>query len=350
MTFLAPSMLWSLVAIPVLIGLYLYLQGRKKRAVVRYANIGMVKQALGYGAGVRRHLPPALLLLGIVIALAATAKPSAMLTLPSQQSLVVLAMDVSVSMRANDVAPDRITAARNAAKAFIADMPDTTRVGIVAFAGSAMLAQAPTFNREELNAAIDGFVLQRATAIGSAILMSLETIFPGVEFGQSLPEYQRYRRGGQGRSLDQPAPALEPAPMPLVPPGSYKNAVVILLTDGQATAGPDPVATARLAANRGVRVFTVGLGTEEGEIAGWNGRRMRVQFDEETLKTIADLTAGKYFHAGSGTDLKEVYRELNTQLVSERQQTEVSFGFAAFAALLIILAGGLSILWSNRFG
>lgn len=349
MTFLAPSMLWLLLVVPILVGVYVTLLSRRKRAAIGYANLALVKHAIGHGAGVRRHLPPALFLMGAVFALLATARPSTMFTFLSERALVVLAMDVSISMRANDVAPDRITAARTAAKAFIADMPDTMRVAVVAFAGSAMLAQPPTTNREALNAAIDGFVLQRATAIGSAILMSLETIFPGVDFGQqALPEYQRSRDAASARALDQPAPAVGAAPLAVVTPGSYKQAVVILLTDGQATAGPHPVAAARMAAARGVRVFTLGLGTDEGVIPGWNGQSIQVQFDEETLKTIADLTVGKYYHAGSGADLAEIYRELNTQLIQEREQTELSFLFAALAALLIVGAGGLSVLWSSR--
>ena len=356
MTFLAPFMLWLLLVVPILIGVYVYLLGRRKRAAVRYANLALVKQAIGTGTGVRRHVPPALVLIGVVFALTATARPSSVFTLSSERSLVVLAMDVSVSMRAVDVAPDRITAARVAAKAFIADMPDTMRVAIVAFAGSAMLAQPPTTNREALNAAIDGFVLQRATAIGSAILMSLETIFPGVDFGQqALPEYQRSRDAASARALDQPAPAaaaaplvVAAAPLAIMQPGSYKQAAIILLTDGQATAGPHPVAAARMAAERGVRVFTVGLGTDEGVIPSWNGQSIQAQFDEETLKTVADLTVGKYYRAGSGADLAEIYRELTTQLIQEREQTEVSFAFAVLAALLIVGAGGLSVLWSNR--
>lgn len=351
MIFLAPFMLWLLLVVPVLVGVYVSVLARRKRAAVRYANLALVKQAIGYGAGLRRHLPPALFLIGAMFALTATARPSTIFTFRNERSLVVLAMDVSVSMRANDVAPDRITAARTAAKAFIADMPDTMRVAVVAFAGSAMLAQPPTTDRGALNAAIDGFVLQRATAIGSAILMSIETIFPGVDFGQqSLPEYQRSRDAASARVLDQPASAAAAAPLVAVLPGSYKQAVIILLTDGQATAGPHPVAAARMAADRGVRVFTVGLGTDAGVIPGGNGQSILVQFDEETLKTIADLTVGKYYHAGSAADLTEIYRELTTQLIQEREQTEVSFVFAAVGALLIIGAGGLSVLWSNRLG
>ncbi len=354
MTFLAPLMLWSLLAAPILVGVYIYLLRRKRPTAVRYANVAMVKQALGHGTGIRRHLPPALFLLGAMFALTATARPAATITLLNERSLVVLAMDASVSMRAQDVVPDRVTAARAAAKAFLEGMPRTTHVAVVAFAGSAALIQSPTVDRDALNAAIDGFILQRATAIGSAILLSLETIFPGADFGQQdMPGYRRSRDAATTRQLDQPLPSVpsaEATPMEIVQPGSYKQAVIILLTDGQATAGPHPIAAARMAADRGVRVFTVGLGTDEGVITGPSGQTMRVQFDEQSLKDIAGLTAGKFYHAGTANSLNEIYRELTTQLIAERERTEVSFAFAAMAALLIIGASTLSLLWSNRVG
>jgi len=352
MKFLSPIMLWLMLAIPALVALYLYVLRRKKKMALRYANIGMVKEAMGTGATLRRHIPAALFLVAISLMLAAIARPAAMITLPSQRSQVILAMDVSASMRAADVEPNRLVAAQNAAKVFIQEQPSTTQIGVVAFAGAALLVQPPTLNREDLIKAIDRFQPQRGTAIGSGILVSLQTIFPQANFDARLPEYQRGwgREGGGGSgSLDrgnEPRPAEEN--FTPVPPGSYESAVVILLTDGQATTGPDPIETARLAADRGVRVFTVGLGTKSGEIVGWGGRSMRVQLDEETLQTIADLTRGKYFFAGSGTDLKEVYKTLNTQFVMERKETEITSFFAAAAALFAIAAAGLSLLWYSR--
>lgn len=345
--FLAPHFLWLLVAVPLLVGFYIFLLRRKKHTALRYTNLALVKEAAGAGARIRRHIPPALLLVAVTAALLAVARPAAMITLPSEQSQVLLAMDVSISMRATDIAPDRITAAQNAAKAFIAEMPRNVRIGVVAFAGSAMLAQAPTYDREALTSAIDRFRLQRATNLGSAILVSLESIFPGVELDLPLPEYERRGRGREGLSLDQPRVTPQDHFTP-VPPGSYQSAVIILLTDGQATMGPDPIAAARVAADRGVRIFTVGLGSTNGEISGWGGRRMRVQIDEETLKTVADLTKGKYFFAGSDTSLGEIYKQLNTQLVMERRKTEVSFIFAGLAALFAVAACGLSLVWFNR--
>jgi Ca-activated chloride channel family protein len=346
--FLAPQMLWLLAVVPMLVWFYLYLLRRKKNAAVRFTNIALVKEAVGKGANIRRHIPPALLLAAITVSILAVAKPAALVTLPSDQSLVILAMDVSISMRATDIEPDRITAAQNAAKAFISEMPASVRIGVVAFAGSAMLAQAPTVDRHALISAIDGFRLQRATNLGGAILVSLESIFPGIELDMQLPEYERRARSRNSRSLDQPlTPEADNRFMP-VPPGSYESAVIILLTDGQATMGPDPIAAARVAADRGVRVFTVGLGSKDGEISGWGGRRMRVSIDEETLKTVADLTKGQYFFAGSGASLTDIYKQLNTQLVMERKKTEVSFIFAAIAAMLAIAGCGLSLVWFNR--
>src|SRR3954465_12946772 len=178
MTFLWPELLWLLLLLPVLVGAYVWVLRRKKKFALRYASLDIVKEAMGAGAGVRRHVPPALFLLALAVMILAIARPAATVTLPSQHEPVILAMDVSGSMRAADVEPNRLVASQNAAKAFVAEQPENVRIGVVAFAGTATLAQAPTRNREEIVAAIDRFQLQRATAIGSAILVSLATIFP----------------------------------------------------------------------------------------------------------------------------------------------------------------------------
>jgi Ca-activated chloride channel homolog len=344
MSFLWPKMLWLLLALPLLVALYVWLLGRRKKAVLRYANLSLVKEALAGGQRWRRHLPPALFLLALAAMLVAVARPTAVVTLPSQHDLVVLAMDVSRSMLAEDVQPNRITAAQAAARAFIGDQPSHTRIAIVAFAGTASVVQAPTNNREDLLAAIDRFQLQRATAIGNAIVVSLATIFPEAKI--DIAAVNATRRGG-GIPLDSNTPPDAPAFKP-VPPGSYGAAVIILLTDGQATTGVDPIEAARMAADRGVRVFTVGIGTKEGEVLRTEGWSMRVRLDEESLKTIADLTRGEYFYAGTAVDLKKVYETLNTKLVFETRETEVTALFAALAALMALVAAGLSLWWFNR--
>lgn len=344
MSFLWPNLLWLLLALPALVGLYVWLLRRRKRAVLRYASLALVKEAIGGGQRWRRHLPPALFLLALAAMLVAVARPTAVVTLPSQHDTVVLAMDVSRSMLAEDVQPNRITAAQAAARAFIAEQPARTRIAIVAFAGTASVVQAPTESREDLLAAIDRFQLQRATAIGNAIIVSLATIFPEAKI--DIAAVNATRRGG-GVPLDPNPSPNAPAFKP-VPPGSYSSAVIILLTDGQATTGVDPIEAARMAADRGVRVFTVGIGTKEGEILRTEGWSMRVRLDEESLKTIADLTRGEYFYAGTALDLKKVYETLNAKLVMETRQTEVTALFAALAAALAALAAGLSLWWFNR--
>ncbi len=291
-------------------------------------------------------MPPVLFLVALTLMIVAIARPQAVVTLPSQHETIILAMDVSGSMRAADVEPNRLVAAQNAARAFVNDQPAHTKVGVVSFAGTAAVVQPPTRTREDILAAIDRFQLQRGTAVGSGILVSLKTIFPDAEF--DLRQWNP--RGGESKSkpIDRAGRDNEKAAFKPVPPGSFASAAIILLTDGQTTTGPDPIEAARMAAERGVRVFTVGIGTEKGEMIGAEGWSMRVRLDEGTLKQIANVTQGEYFYAGTATDLKKVYESLSSKLVFEQRQTEVTALFAAVAAVVAIMAAGLSMLWFGR--
>ena len=339
MTFLSPEFLWLLGFLPAAVILYLAILKRRKQAALKFANLALVKDAAGKSRWWRRHLPPALMLLALATMLLAVARPAAVVTLPSQQETVILALDVSGSMRANDVEPTRIEAAQAAARAFVHAQPRSTRIGIVAFAGGAALVQAPTNNRTDIVAAIDQLQLQHATAIGSGILVSLKAIFPDSEFEVKPPRLQNAAAGGTRGAK----PDFQP-----VPPGSYGSAAIVLLTDGQTTTGPDPVEAARLAAQRGVRVFTVGVGTPNGQIITGEGWSMRVRLDEEPLKVIADLTRAEYFYAGTATDLKKIYQSLRSKLVMEKRETEITSLFSALAAVAVLLSAGLSLLWFNR--
>ena len=336
-----PELLWTLLLLPLLVAAYLWLLNRRRKNAVRFASVALVKQAMGRGPGWRRHLPPALLLLAVAVLLLASARPMARLKLPSQQETIVLAMDVSGSMRATDVQPNRLIASQEAAKAFVAGLPRSVRIGVVSFAGTAAVVQAPTFSREDVVAAIDRFQLQRGTAIGSGIVLSLATLFPddGIDLSQIT---------GQRAMPPAPGEKKEKKPFTPVEPGSFGSAAVILLTDGQRTTGPDPLEAARMAAERGIKIFTVGIGTKAGEIIGFEGWSMRVRLDEETLKNIANLTRGNYFYAGTAEDLKQVYQGLSSRLVVETKETEISALFALAGALLVLLAGGLSVWWFGR--
>ena len=325
MSFLSPEFLWLLVGMPAIVLLYVFVLKKRKQAALRYANLEIVKAAVGKGLWWRRHLPPAILFAALAAMLTAIARPSAVVTLPTHHETVILAIDVSGSMRANDVQPSRIEAAQAAARTFIAQQPRSTRIGVVAFAGSAALVQAPTSNRHDLRAAIEQLQLQHATAVGSGILVSLKALFPQEEFD--------VRKKPQGK------PAA---------PGSYTAGAIILLTDGQTTAGPDPVDAARLAAERGVRVFTVGVGTDNGQILTGEGWSMRVRLDEDALKIIADLTRAEYFYAGTAMDLKRIYESLRSRMVMEKKETEITSVFSAIAAAAVLLSATLSLLWFNR--
>jgi len=175
--------------------------------------------------------------------------------------------------------------------------------------------------------------------------VSLKTIFPDVEFDLRLSN----PRGPAQKSAPlDPAKAPDKAAPKPVPPGSYSGAAIILLTDGQTTTGPDPIESARMAADRGVRVYTVGIGTQGGEIIGAEGWSMRVRLDEESLKTIANLTKAEYFYAGTAADLQKIYQNLNTRIFLEQKETEITALFAAAAAVLAFLSALLSMLWFNR--
>ncbi|HEY0200944.1 MAG TPA: VWA domain-containing protein, partial [Burkholderiaceae bacterium] len=322
MTFLWPQFLWLLLALPLLVLLYLLLLRRKKKLALRYASLSIVQEAMGAGQRLRRHIPPLLLLLALAALLVAAARPLAVIALPAQQQTIMLAMDVSGSMRATDVQPTRLAASQEAAKRFIAELPRNVRVGIVAFAGSAQIAQLPTQNHDDLAAAIDSFQLQRGTATGNGIMLALAALFPnaGIDIAalgnsQSLRPMpiDQINRDDQARKDFTP-----------VAPGSYTSAAIIMLTDGQRTTGVDPLEAAKMAADRGVRVYTVGFGTLDCETIGFEGWSMRVRLDEETLKAIANRTNAEYFHAGTADDLKKVYQTLSSRLAVEKKETEVS--------------------------
>ncbi|HSN45933.1 MAG TPA: VWA domain-containing protein [Casimicrobiaceae bacterium] len=344
MTFLWPKLLWLLLVPLLALLAYALVVRRRPGAAVRYA--GLIVPVVG-GARWRRLLPPLLFLLALVAMVLAVARPAAVILVPTQNEAIILAVDVSGSMRATDVKPSRIVAAQEAARAFVAAVPRKTRIGVVSFAAAASIVQYPTASRDDVLAAIDRFQLQRGTAIGSAILVALKALFPEQDFDL---------RGGAAprrpQSLDAPRDAdpkkAEAKKAEPVEPGSYRSAAIVLLTDGQATAGADPVEATRLAAERGVRIYTVGIGTPAGETLKVDGWSMRVRLDEDAMKAIAAGTQGEYFAATNAADLKKIYEALSSRLLFERRETEIGALFAAAGALLLALAALASQWWFNR--
>lgn len=332
MQFQWPWMLWFLLLIPVLAALYILAQRRRQQYALRYASLSLVKEALGRGPGWRRHLPPAVFLTSLAVMVFALARPFTVVTLPSQQGTVILTMDVSGSMRADDLEPTRLDAAKAAALAFVQKQPAGVRIGVVSFSDDAFLVQAPTNDKGAIIAAISRLTPRRGTAIGSALLTSVEAI-----------EEEADIEGGEPITSTLPTPT--PTPMPQ---GVYQPAIVVLLTDGESNRGPRPLDVVDQVAMRGIRVYTIGVGSIEGTVLRAFGRSMRVRLDEDTLQAVATATGGTYYNASTEQDLQRIYENLSTRLVFTKQESEVTAGFTGVAGLLLLVAGGLSLLWFNR--
>ena len=344
-TFLWPHYLWLLWAVPLLVLVYLWLLRRKKKLVLRYASVAIIKSAMGPGLGWRRHVPPVLFLMAIAAMLFAASRPLAKIALLSNHATIILAMDVSLSMRATDVLPNRLVAAQEAAKAFLKELPKSVKVAIVTFAGTAQLVQPATLNREDLVAAIDRFQMQRGTAVGSGIVVSLAELFPdeGIDLGEMT-----YGSTKRGKSLGEAPEKAKKKDFVPVAPGSFESAAIVLLTDGRRTTGVDTQEAAKMAADHGVRVYSVGLGTVDGEVKGFEGWSMYLKLDEPSLKAVAQITQAEYFYAGNADALRKVYEKLSTRLQVDKKETEISGLLSLAAAVLAITSAALSLLWFNR--
>lgn len=365
MRFQWPELLWLLGLVPLLVLGYGWLLRRRQAASIQVGSLALVRAAVGQGRRWRRHVPPLLLLVAVLLSLVALARPMAVLSLPSVDKTLILAVDVSGSMRAKDVAPDRITAARQALREFLTELPASTRVALVGFAATASVAQPPTLDRDELASALDRLTLQRGTATGSAILVALQVLFPDLAFNlqsenprlPSAGAAQAGARAGQksagsgepGRDAKTSSPGAAQGAQPGVAPGSFGSAAILLVSDGQRNVGPDAIEAARMAAERGVRIFTIGIGTPAGEVLSGEGWSMRVKLDESSLRQIADITRGSYLAAGSAAELRSAYESLSARVVFERREMEITALFTAAAALAMLLAAGLSVWWLGRF-
>jgi Ca-activated chloride channel family protein len=346
MVFLWPHNLWWMLVLPLLPLAYLWLQRQARKRAHAFPGLRVVREA----AGRRwlRHLPPALMLAALALLLLAFARPTAPVPLPWAKSTILLTMDISRSMRVADVQPTRMVAAQEAAKAFVAEVPRHIEIGLVTFAGTAQVAQRATLDRPSIVAAIDAIQMQYGTAIGSAIVVSLSELFPdqGIDVGEMI--FGPSRRDAT-RSLDEKKPGkTAPKEIVPVPPGSYESAAIILLSDGRRTTGVDTLEAAKMAADRGVRIYVVGLGTPSGHEAQGEGMSIYLQLDEPTLRHVAQITGGEYHHAGTAEKLRSVYENLGSRLQVEARETELTGALSLGAGLLLLAAGMLSVLWFRR--
>jgi Ca-activated chloride channel family protein len=352
--FLWASLLVALLLVPVVVGLYIWARRRRKPAAARYSSLSLIRAAGPPARRWRRHVPIALLATAIAALAIAVARPVVVLSVPSNQTTIVLAMDVSGSMCSTDVPPTRLQAAMDAAVNFVNAQPEGTQIGIVAFSGFAAVIQAPTTDRQKLEDAIRSLTTGRRTAIGSGIQASIDAI------AEVDPRVQKVVTDGQ--------PGTEPTP---VLPGTYQPDIIVLLTDGASNAGPDPIDAAKQAAARGLRVYTIGFGTEAGGDlnpvcrqqfignepnnggfggfggggGGFGGGGFRRGIDEDTLKAIADTTGGEYKPADSASQLQDVFNHLPTTLVTKTEPVEISVAFVGAGTLLAGIALLLGRAW-----
>ncbi len=327
MSFIWPWMLATLLVIPVAISWYRGVIRRKRLAAAALGPLGLVQNRSGRVPGTRRHLPVLLMLGGLTCLLVGLARPETTISLPRVEGTVILAIDVSNSMTAGDLEPSRIEAAKTAARTLIENQPTPVKIGIVAFGSGGLVVQQPTNDRELLLASIDRLEPQGGTSLGQGIFTSLNAIA-----GKALAIEQI--------SEDETAEALQI--------DDYSSAVVVLLTDGENTNEPDPLEIAQIAADAGVRIYPVGVGSLEGSVVEVEGFQILSRLDEGNLHDIADLTNGSYFYAGDVQALQDIFENVDLQLTVAGEKLEIT-ALVAGIGLLFLLAGSLfSLFWFSR--
>jgi len=349
MTFLAPELLLGLLLIPVAIGFYLWAQRRRTRYAVRFTNLDLLANLAPKRPSWRRHLPPVLYLGAIAALLIGLARPQMVVAVPREDATVVLAIDVSGSMRASDVSPTRLDAARASAQTFIDQLPDKVRVGIVAFASEPVTLVAPTTDRAQLTAALDSLRPRDGTAMGDALMQVLDIAQSIQADSPNAPD-----ASATPTPSGSPAPSASPAPSGSVDKPSGQPLVAsILLSDGANSVGEaDPIDAAHRAATLGVPIYTIGLGTPAGEIEVRDdtGQLVTVPVppDTATLQQIADITGGATFDAPTAEDLKAVYANLQSRIGYTNEEQEVTVALVAAGLLLVVIGAGLSAVWFGR--
>ncbi|HJS28002.1 MAG TPA: VWA domain-containing protein [Anaerolineales bacterium] len=327
MSFIWPILLLSLILVPLLIGLYIRLLRKQRQAAIALGPLGLVQGPSGRPARFRRHLPFAFFLAGLALLLFGLARPEMVVNLPSIEGTVILAFDVSNSMTADDLEPTRLEAAKTAARAFVEDQPSTIAIGIVAFGNGGLIVQAPTHDQAAVLEAIGRLSPQGGTSLGEGIFASLNAIA-----GKSIASDAATVGEGVGELRIE----------------DYSSAVILLLSDGENTRDPDPLELAQLAAEAGVRIYPVGIGSPEGGIVQVDGFSIITQLQEQLLREIASVTNGEYYFAADQDSLNEIYENVDLQLTIEGENTEATSVFAS-AGLLFLLLGGLSsLVWFGR--
>lgn len=344
MSFMWPLALFGLLVVPLLLAVYVWMQRRRKKYAVRFASVAMVRQAVGKGPGIRRHIPAAVFLLAIATMVVAMARPQAEVSLPQNTGTVMLVIDVSGSMQATDVKPNRMEATKLAAADFVERQPKGVKIGVVSFSDFGALVQPPTRDKDAALRAIERLRPQRGTNIGGGLQTALDALYEGSDTARptAVPA-QAAQPGGRPGATPVPSAAMATEGERKAPPAS-----VVLVSDGESNVGPPPLEIAAEAQKAGVKLYTVGIGTKEGVNLNIQGRRVFTRLDEDSLKGMAEMTGGRYLSAANETELRQVYDELARERQFEKEITEITFGFTAAALALSMIGGVLSLLWFNR--
>ena len=353
MNFLAPELLLGLLLVPIAIGFYLWAQRRRSKYAVRFTNLDLLANIAPRRPSWRRHLPPVLYLAAIAALLIGLARPTMVMAVPREDATVILTLDVSGSMKATDVDPTRLDAARTAAQSFIDQLPAKVRVGIVAFASEPVTLVSPTVDRAQLKAALDSLRPRDGTAMGDALMQVLD-IAQQIQADATAPD-------ASAAPSASPAPSLSPSPSaspgtavgPADVPSGQPLVAAILLSDGANSVGQaDPLDAAKRAASMNVPIYTIGLGTPDGSIQVRDNfgqlQTVPVPPDTETLKEIADTTGAKAFLAPTAQDLASVYDNLQSRIGYTQETQEVTFALVGAGLLLVIVGAGLSAVWFGR--
>jgi Ca-activated chloride channel homolog len=353
MNFLAPQMLLGLLLVPIAIGFYLWAQRRRSRYVVRFTNLDLLANLVPKRPSWRRHLPPALYLGAIAALLIGLARPTMVVATPREDATVILTMDVSGSMRATDVSPTRLDAARASALSFIDQLPEGVRVGIVSFASEPVTLVSPTTDRAQLKAAIDGLTARDGTAMGDALMQVLDIAEKIQADSTETPDASATPNpsavpgasAAPGSSAAPKVPTDQPSGQPLV--------AAILLSDGANSVGQaQPLDAARRAKTLGVPIYTIALGTPTGQVDVQDQFGQTVTLDvppdTATLKQISDITGATSFDAPTAKDLSTVYDSLQSRVGYTQERQEVTVALVAAGLLLVVLGAGLSALWFGR--
>ena len=324
----SPWMLLWLAVVPLLVLAYVRLVRRRSRRASRLASEGLVPTtSSGRGLRWRRHVPFALFASALVLVCVGLARPTMSFALPQREGTVILAFDVSNSMRADDLEPTRIEAAKAAATAFAERQPSTIRIGVVAFGDSAVTVLRPTKVKEDVVAAIRRLAVSGGTSLGQGLFTSLSTI------------------AGKPLQIDESALQSDGGDVDI---GFFGSSAIVLLSDGENTSRPDPMRLAEVASSAGVRVHAIGIGTPEGTVVEVDGFNVATALDEEQLEQIADVTDGSYHRAGDAATLEQIYDSVDLKLASVEREREVTAVFAAAGGLLLALGSLLSIAWFGR--